>query len=74
VPKGKRVRRYLPRLKPALLPNPAYHSQRSPFAFARGRPYEDEPLGQVTFAGIARVHDNRSAARREPRGDTSRHR
>lgn len=43
VPKGKRVRRYLPRLKPALLPNPAYHSQRSPFAFARGRPYEDEP-------------------------------
>jgi SAM-dependent methyltransferase len=41
IPKGKRVRRYLPRLKPALRPQTAFETPTSPFAIAANRPYEE---------------------------------
>jgi SAM-dependent methyltransferase len=41
IPRGKRVRRYLPRLKPALRPQAAFDSVPAPFAIGQGRPYEE---------------------------------
>lgn len=41
LPKGKRVRRYLPRLKPVLLPHPTFDARAAPFAFDPDPPYED---------------------------------
>jgi len=41
VPRGKRARRYLPRLQPALLPQPAFDPSTVPFAIDRDRPYEE---------------------------------
>jgi SAM-dependent methyltransferase len=40
LPRGKRVRRYLPRLKPALRPQTAFDTAAGPFAINRDRPYE----------------------------------
>ena len=40
LPKGKRVRRYLPRLKPALRPQTAFDGAAASFAIEPDRPYE----------------------------------
>jgi SAM-dependent methyltransferase len=40
VPRGKRVRAYVPRLKPALRPQPAFEGAGTPFAIRQRPPYE----------------------------------
>jgi SAM-dependent methyltransferase len=42
IPKGKRQRRYLPRLKPVLLPQPARRQAPAGFAFDDQQPYEEQ--------------------------------